>query len=83
MNKIDMAEKMYRENSKGGKGKSPKYRMTDKNPTFEKGVAFTAQGIQNSNRTSPKYNQADKKGSFVGKYDQADKSGSFQAKYNM
>lgn len=80
-----MADKMYRENSKGGKGNSPKYKMRgegkgkDVPPTAMTGGA----GKGTTKGGGEGYNQADKKGSFLAKYNQADKSGSFQAKYNM
>lgn len=83
--KLSMADKMYDMNSKGGKGKSPKYRMIDKNPKFDKAAEFTAQNSKGHSKAEGGMDpqQANKKGSFVAKYNQADKSGSFQAKYNM
>ena len=67
--KMDMATKMYDQNSKGGKGASPKFKMRGESKGHEKmKTPMASKGTGKGGGQG--YAQSDAKGSFVGKYNQ-------------
>lgn len=80
--KMSMADKMYHENSTGGVGASPKFKMKGEGKG-KLAMKYTENGKGTTKGGGQGIQQANSKGSFVGKYDQADKSGSFKVKYNQ
>lgn len=80
--KMDMAEKMYTQNSRGGKGASPKYKEGSKS-LGELSMKYTQNGKGTTKGSGQGYAQADSKGSFEAKYNQADKEGAMTGKYKM
>lgn len=83
--KMAMADRMYNQNSKAGKGTSPKnYQNGKETKTNSKGQKFEMNGKDTGYAKGEKYSQADKKGSFgSAKYNQSDPSGSITWRYKM
>lgn len=79
-----MAEKMYKQNSTGGKGTSPKNyqngKETKKGGHDEK---YKMNGKTTGYAKGEKYSGANKKGKFTDNYHQADSSGSIKGGYKM
>lgn len=67
--KMNMASRMYDQNSKGGKGESPKYKQTSKSEGKEK-MKTAMNGKGTGKGGGQGYAQSDAKGSFVAKYNQ-------------
>lgn len=82
--KLSMADRMYKQNSTGGIGVSPKnYQNGKETKPNSKGQKFEMIGKDTGYAKGQKYSQADKKGSFKDKYNQADPSGSMKGGYKM
>jgi hypothetical protein len=82
--KLEMADKMYNQNSKGGKGVSPKdYQNGKETKPNARGEKFDMNGKGTGFNKGEKYEQANVKGSFKGGYEQADKSGSMKGGYKQ
>lgn len=64
MKKLDMANKMYEQNSDGGKGASPKFKMRGEGEGAASKVKQASAGVG----SSPKSVQANVGGSFKAKY---------------
>lgn len=81
--KLSMADKMYKQNSTGGVGKSPKNYQNGK----EKGalsMKYEMNGKNSGSAKGEKYSQSNKSGKFgADKYNQADPSGSMKGGYKM
>ena len=79
-----MADKMYKQNSTGGVGTSPKNYMTGKNTKGDLKMKYDMVGKDTGYAKGQKYSGANKKGSFgSAKYNQADPSGSMKGGYKM
>lgn len=80
-----MADKMYNQNSKGGKGTSPKnYQNGKETKPNSRGQDFSMNGKNTGYARGEKYSQANKQGKFgADKYEQADSSGSMKGGYKM
>ncbi len=79
--KMEMAEKMYKQTSKG-KGESPKYAMHGK----EKGklsMKYSMHGKNSGREGGQKYPQSNEKGKFEGGYEMADSKGAIKGGYKM
>lgn len=77
-----IADKMYKQNSTGGLGKSPKNYMIGK----EKGelkMKYKQNGETTGFGKGQKYSESNKSGSFNAKYNQANPSGSMKGGYDM
>lgn len=77
-----IADKMYKQNSTGGIGTSPKNYQNGK----EKGelkMKYKMNGEDTGYAKGQKYSGANKSGKFVDKYEQADSSGSIKGGYKM
>lgn len=82
--KLEIADKMYNQNSKGGVGASPKnYQNGKETKANSRGQKFSMNGKDTGSAKGEKYTQANKKGSFNANYEQADKSGSIKGGYKM
>lgn len=80
-----MADKMYKQNSTGGKGISPKnYQNGKETKPNSKGESYSQNGKNTGYAKGEKPTQANTKGSFgSAKYNQADPSGSMKGGYKM
>lgn len=83
--KLSMADKMYKQNSTGGKGVSPKDYQNGKETKSTSGEqSFKMNGESTGSAKGMKYSQSNKSGSFgTAKYNQADPSGSMKGGYKM
>lgn len=69
--KIDMADKMYTENGRGGKGKTSKYTMKGNDSTFDKsGMNYKQNGKGTKKGGGMGHEQSGGKEKFSGKYNQ-------------
>lgn len=69
--KIDMADKMYKENGAGGKGKASKYTMKGKDSKFDKsGMNYMQNGKGTKKGGGMGHEQSGGKEKFSGKYNQ-------------
>lgn len=83
--KLELAEKMYKQNSPGGKGTSPKnYGNGKETKPNSKGQSFEMNGKTTGYAKGQKYTGANTKGSFgSAKYNQASPNGSIKGGYKM
>ena len=81
--KLSIADKMYKQNSTGGVGKSLKEYMNGKNTKGDLKMKFKMNGKGSSSSKGQKFEQANTKGSFNSKYNQANSKGSFKGGYNQ
>lgn len=83
--KLSMADKMYKQNSTGGKGVSPKnYQNGKETKSTARGEKYEMNGKTTGFANGEKYSEANTKGKFgADKYNQADPSGSMKGGYNM
>ncbi len=83
--KLEMADKMYKQNSTGGKGTSPKnYQNGKETKSNSKGQKFDMNGKTTGYAKGERFEQANTKGKFgADKYNQADPSGSIKGGYKM
>ena len=83
--KLSMADKMYKQNSTGGVGTSPKnYQNGKETKSNNKGQSFKMNGKDTGYAKGEKYSQSNKSGKFgADKYNQADPSGSMKGGYKQ
>lgn len=82
--KAMIADKMYKQNSTGGKGASPKNYQNGKETKGGRGQSFDMVGKSTGYAKGQKYSGANTKGSFGSdKYHQADPSGSMKGGYKQ
>ena len=77
-----MADKMYKQNSTGGVGTSPKNYQNGKAKGDLK-MKYKMNGETTGFAKGEKYSQSNKKGSFNAKYNQTNPSGSMKGGYKM
>lgn len=81
--KMEMASKMYKQNSPGGKGTSPKnYQNGKETKSNSKGENFKMVG-KGKGKEQERTPMSNGKGKFEAKYEQADNSGSIKGGYKM
>ncbi len=83
--KLSMADKMYKQNSTGGVGSSPKnYQNGKETKSNSRGQKFDMVGKDTGYAKGQRYSQSDKTGKFgADKYNQADPSGSMKGGYKQ
>lgn len=82
--KMEMAERMYKQNSTGGKGTSPKNYQNGKETKSHVSMKYEMNGKNTGSAKGQKYSQADKSGKFgADKYEQANEKGSMRGGYKM
>jgi hypothetical protein len=80
--KLAMADKMYKQNSTGGVGTSPKNYQNGKAKGDLK-MKFKMNGETTGRAKGQNFSQSNGKGSFNAKYNQANPSGSMKGGYDM
>lgn len=82
--KLSMADKMYKQNSTGGVGTSPKNYQNGKNTKGDLKMKYKMVGKDTGYAKGQKYSESNKSGKFgADKYNQADPSGSMKGGYKM